>query len=378
MVSPNSIPTEIMYNILSFLPYPEVYRLRRVSRTFQSMAEHHIYQQIRSQGHMVSIKLGEKGKTSIELEAVSYDAVNKVIEFKPATKAKTIALSENTSTKNSKATNGSCSWSSYHRLFQVHFSQWRDNQIKKDVNLTQCLNDKEQAMYAYHESYNPAMEKGYELPCWNRFNEPKEHYVGDKGMVFHFEYVDPSSASKSYEEILLSNPYSGYQSVINSPAPSPPLMQVNFLRVTFEWLLTGMKSMVPTHQIYQDSYNKLDAMLQHEGKHYCVKYNPYSETILDYIMKDNENIKMNKKQLLQYVYSHSHECHTRLSRLEHMLEGAGVDPHVLWKYTFARLFVVGSGSLIGEEYIVRRIQDAEEEWRQQKRSFSRRLPTVAV
>jgi hypothetical protein len=50
----------------------------------------------------------------------------------------------------------------------------------------------------------------------------------------------------------------------------------------------------------------------------------------------------------------------------------------LWKYTFARLFVVGSGSLIGEEYIVRRIQDAEEEWRQQKRGFSRRLPTVAV
>ncbi|KAG1059734.1 hypothetical protein G6F42_028207 [Rhizopus arrhizus] len=77
--------------------------------------------------------------------------------------------------------------------------------------------------------------------------------------------------------------------------------------------------------------------------------------------------------LVKYVHSHTHECHTRLSRLQHMLEGAGVDPQVLWKYTFAKSFVVSSGSLLCEEDVVRRIQDSEEEWRQKKLSLSRKL-----
>ena len=38
-----SIAPEVMYNILSFMSYVEVYRIRGVCRKFQVMCEYHIY-----------------------------------------------------------------------------------------------------------------------------------------------------------------------------------------------------------------------------------------------------------------------------------------------------------------------------------------------
>jgi hypothetical protein len=94
---------------------------------------------------------------------------------------------------------------------------------------------------------------------------------------------------------------------------------------------------------------------------------------LDFIIKDQQETDMKlTADLVNYVHSHTHECHTRLSRLQHMLEGAGVDSQIVWKYSFAKAFVVGNG-LLCEEDIVRRIQDSEEEWRKKKATILRKL-----
>ena len=112
-------------------------------------------------------------------------------------------------------------------------------------------------------------------------------------------------------------------------------------------------------------------MLAKQG---CFKYDPLSEPVLGHIVSQQYNdLEELPESLINYVHTHSHECHTRLSRLQHMLEGAGVNPLMLWKYTFAKLFVMGSGSLLCEEDVVRRIQDSEEEWRQKKSNLYNRL-----
>jgi hypothetical protein len=154
-------------------------------------------------------------------------------------------------------------------------------------------------------------------------------------------------------------------------------MNIRWIRVTLDWVLTGFKSSIPSSQIYKDNFSILNQKLAKEG---CFKYDPLSEPVLDHII--NQQLETSTEELppslTKYIRSHTHECHTRLSRLQHMLEGAGVDAQVLWKYTFAKSFVVGSGSLLSEEDVVRRIQDAEEEWRLKKHSLIRKLNSIPV
>jgi hypothetical protein len=161
--------------------------------------------------------------------------------------------------------------------------------------------------------------------------------------------------------------YNGYKSLSScSPLPVSPKMKVSWIRVTLDWIVSGMVQHQKQTQIYESSFNQLNESLRKAG---CFKYDPLSEPILDYIVQEKTFIS---KHLLNYVKSHTHECQTRLSRLQLMLEGSGVDSQVLWKYSFAKSFVVGNG-LLCEEDIVRRIQDSEQEWHKKKSSILRKL-----
>ncbi|ORZ21330.1 hypothetical protein BCR42DRAFT_407321 [Absidia repens] len=118
--------------------------------------------------------------------------------------------------------------------------------------------------------------------------------------------------------------------------------------------------------------------------HGCYKYDYLSEPVLAYIIQQDD-IENDTKRRHYFcppspnqpaswaMQEHTHEYHTRLSRLEHMLECACVNPRMIWKYSFAKSFVLGNGSLLCEEDVVRRIQDSEEEWRLLSRTLKRRL-----
>jgi hypothetical protein len=377
----NSIAPEVIYNIFSFLSYLEVYSIRGVCRKFQVMAEYHIYQQIKSMGQTISLKLvdGNSSKkkgtsgTMMELSATNYDAKNRIIEFRPTTKT-TLSLA-NKSTQQ---------WSAYYRLLKIHFSDWfgrRKENISSSSSFEK-LNPQDQAMILYHYEYNSSIEKTYELPSWytsNR-NNNVDRYLGDKGFILNMGYHQQiTEIDYQLEEAppldTLPTSYYGYKSIASTtPMPSPPIMEIKWIRVTLDWVLSGFLNNIHQHQplqIYKESFITLDDLLAKEG---CFKYDPLSEPVLDYIVhQQQESNNQLPASLVKYVHSHTHECHTRLSRLQHMLEGAGVDAQVLWKYTFAKSYVVGNGSLLGEEDVVRRIQDSEEEWRQKKLSLSRRL-----
>ena len=359
---------EVIYNIFSYLTYPEIYHIRTVCRKFQVMGEFHIYQQIKSMQQTITIKLDGCKNKSLELIASHYDPKNRVIEFRPIAGSSVLSL----------ANTSSHQWSAYYRLMKIHFSGWFLNKSQK-IPYKQ-LSPQDQAMVMYHYQYNSSIEKTYELPSWNQTLESRgdcQRYIGDKGLILSLSYQQQSKqlmenrARAQHTLTNLPTSYYSYRSVTSSaPMPMAPKMDIQWIRVTLDWVLGGFKSSIPSTQIYEERFNSLNQMLAKEG---CFKYDPLSEPVLDYIVQQQDQDSQLPESLVKYVHSHTHECHTRLSRLQHMLEGAGVDPQVLWKYTFAKSFVVGNGSLLGEEDVVRRIQDSEEEWRQKKASLTRKL-----
>ncbi|CAO3654071.1 unnamed protein product [Mucor fragilis] len=364
----DSMAPEVIYNIFSYLSYPEVYHIRTVCRKFQVMGEFHIYQQIKSMRQTITIKLDGCKNKSLELVASHYDPRNRIIEFRPVDGSSVMSL----------ANTSSHQWSAYHRLMKIHFSGWFLNRSQKLPY--EQLSPQDQAMVMYHYQYNSSIEKTYELPSWNQTLDTRgdrQRYVGDKGLILSLSYQQQSKQSMENrvraQPTLTSLPtsYYSYRSVTSSaPMPMAPKMEIQWIRVTLDWVLGGLKSNIPSSQIYEDSFASLNQMLAKEG---CFKYDPLSEPVLDYIVQQQDQDGQLPASLVKYVHSHTHECHTRLSRLQRMLEGAGVDPQVLWKYTFAKSFVVSSGSLLCEEDVVRRIQDSEDEWRQKKLSLSRKL-----
>ncbi|KAI9299977.1 hypothetical protein BJ944DRAFT_273655 [Cunninghamella echinulata] len=151
-----------------------------------------------------------------------------------------------------------------------------------------------------------------------------------------------------------------------------------------DWIVSGFQPSIQPTQIYNDRYTCLyKTLVQSYG---CVKYDEYSEPVIDYILhhnnkerekeKEKDNSKI-PKQLLNYIQEHSHECQTRLKRLQHMLEGAGLDHRMVWKYNFAKTYIV-ENSLLSEEDIVHRILDTEDEWRNLYQSLLKRLKSLSL
>ncbi|CDH53331.1 hypothetical protein RO3G_11382 [Lichtheimia corymbifera JMRC:FSU:9682] len=407
---------EVLLHVMSFLPLTDVYRIRSVCKTWQAMGEEYIFLRIREQRNTVDVKIGDKRRgVIVKLVPHSYDRANRIVEFRP--------ISMTAVPMTVDATNP---FSTCHRRMQIHFSEWKSSSQASDLvtaaasasNTSISLQDK--ALILFHMGYNPALERTYELPSWGPSESP-DHFVGDKGLILSLSYVhpstlnDPSAAGVSF--------YSYPNHTTSIPTNSPPHIQIQWLRVTLSWILSGIRSDIAQTQIYPQRYGRLSHAL---ARHGCFKYDPLSEPVLSHIVHnetdepwsahqqqhsrpasicdhpraaslhfptindtfsdassstssdpENDTIEDVEEhlpaELIEYVQVHTHECHTRLSRLQHMLEGAGVDALVLWKYTFAKSYVVGNGSLVGEEDVVRRIQDSENEWRLKRISLTRRL-----
>ncbi|KAL0091056.1 hypothetical protein F4703DRAFT_1769504 [Phycomyces blakesleeanus] len=219
----------------------------------------------------------------------------------------------------------------------------------------------------FHLLYNPALERTYELPSPASLLPSKQspgdlHYVGDRGLILALSYQTKASPHHN----LFNTAYSSHAIHMGVGVPAPRL-EIHWVRATLAWVVSGMAPHTPVPQIYTERYASLDSKLAHSG---CYKYDLYSNPVLEHIVQGNDQIP---QDLLKYLQSHTHECHTRLSRIQHMLEGAGVDARVIWKYSFAKACVVSNGSLLGEEDVVRRIQVLEEEWRKKRQSLTRRL-----
>lgn len=362
---------EIVMHTFSFLPMTELYRIRGVSKSWQRMAEDLIYLTVKSKHQNVTVKVGKDRSTAtMEMTAHSFDNDNRVIEFRP----------EDNSLITLPSTDSSWPWCPYQRRMQILFNPWLETTHTIQLSASSL---QDQALIMFHMQYNPALERLYEIPSrfdstschYQQEGAEEQHFIGDKGLILSFSYVNNN------RQAPCCRTHYAYNSL---PTPQPPLIRINWLRVTLAWLLSGMHPAIAPTQIYPQRYTHLSHAL---ARHGVFKYDPLSEPVLSHIVrpphfptvnsdedKDDDEYPI-PHELLEYVQTHTHECHTRLSRLQHMLEGAGVDARVLWKYSFAKSYVIGNGSLLGEEDVVRRIQDSEEEWRRKRASLVRRLKT---
>ncbi|KAI9253916.1 hypothetical protein BDA99DRAFT_519332 [Phascolomyces articulosus] len=424
---------EMILHIFSFMPLTEIYRIRSVSKVWQVMAEEFIFMTIRSQQRKVYLRIGDKSrKVSIELIPHSYDPVNRIVEFRPQPNANPVPMMVDASNPWS-----TCHRRMQIHFSQWMPNNGTSSSLVSSPSFSAStsggLSPQDQALMLFHMHYNPAVERMYELPPWSKtmsddmssarrvggYQHQQQQFVGDKSLIFALSYVQQPDENHSSS---LASPY-GYPAVPISLHHQTPSMKPHWLRVTLGWIMSGLEPEIVPTQIYPQHYAQLNHTL---ARHGIFKYDPLSEPILSHIVhlqddqltlpslqvtsntsapatktqqqsmshqfptvhdmhyfydtaSDGENnnhlVTMDEvtPELLDYVQCHTHECHTRLSRLQHMLEGAGVDARVLWKYTFAKSYVVGNGSLLGEEDVVRRIQDSEEEWRFKRVSLLRRI-----
>ncbi|CAO3586756.1 unnamed protein product [Absidia cylindrospora] len=418
---PHLLPLEILCHVFSFLQYQDLYLIRGVSRQWCALAEEHIYLDVKVQQQPVTITIGQAPFAStMNMYADSYDPIEKVVEFKPE---------DGHSLHNNNATTPPCSsWQLYHHCqMQIKFGQ---HQSQPHCNSTtaswlQSLTPQEQQQVLFHLQYNPVMECLYALPAYSWLSssmteQEDQHYVGDKSLILSFSYVPPpppQSPSPPPTTTTTKPTYTHSTSLLSLPLSSPPLgapqIKIHWLRVTLDWIISFAQPKIQCTQIYGDRYSQLYHSLAHQ--YGCYRYDELSEPVLAYIIQQDKDhspsamVSASKKQqstrmasvtdsilttttvpdnrykkedddtlpqqLLSYIQEHTHEYHTRLSKLQHMLEGACVDPRMIWKYPFAKSFVVGNGSLLSEEDVVRRIQDSEEEWRALTRVLKRRFCT---
>lgn len=374
-----TLPLELLCHILSFLSYHDLYLSRGVSRQWRTLVEEHIYLDVKARQHRVSIVIGQAPFTCVlDLYASSYDPIQRVVHFKPRD-GHTIASPHGNNHNNLTSLPPPPSWHLYHhRQMQLKFSNHSHQVSSLCASSLQTLNPQEREKALFHLQYNPVLECSYALPAYSWLptsDQADSHYVGDKSMILSFSYIPPLDTTVP-------------NCLSRGSSPPAPQIQIQWLHVTLDWLISFTQPKIQPTQIYADRYSQLYHTLTHQ--YGCYKYDELSEPVLAYIIQqgypmhgvtpDNSNKGDGDlpKQLLSYVQEHTHEYHTRLSRLQHMLEGCCVNPRMIWKYPFAKSFVVGNGSLLSEEDVVHRIQDLEDEWRSLSRSLKRRLGSTAA
>ncbi|KAI9359105.1 hypothetical protein BD770DRAFT_386612 [Pilaira anomala] len=181
----------------------------------------------------------------------------------------------------------------------------------------------------YHYTFNTMLERIHQFPTPFTSNE-RVQYVGDCGMIMTFSYEDTTQQEDAWV--------------------TPVGLDVLAVHVNLSWLLSGMDSKIEPQTIYPERYQALTAILNKEG---ITDYFPYSHHALKYIMTG-------QLDLSSFISSQQTET-SKLEQLKSSLLEVGVHPRVIWKYGFAKAFILKE-QLSCIEQNVQAIQDSENEW----------------
>lgn len=296
---------EVVNHVFSFLDYLQVYRLRSVSRYWRSLAEQHIYLRIKNNDD-ATITLDLCRRNTLQLKAVSFDAEQGIIEFRP-----TLDVPYPNTLSN------------FERMISIYFDLWPDQ-------------------------HNPARLQCYSLPSWSTTHfmvERETHLAGHRGLLLSFSYVhteqerrqklamqrrigESSSSSSSDNNDLMgtvmdSLPVSTYPVSVAATAPVPPKPHIHiaWLRVSLQWIMAGFHPRIRVPPIYPDRFHQLDQILA--NSHHIYHYNHYLEPVLRHIV---EGTREPSQSLVQTISSDD----DYQWRLELAIELAGGDPRTRW------------------------------------------------
>lgn len=337
-----------------------MYRIREASKASQAIAERSIWDHIAREEH-VTLRLGEKdSNVKINLYGHSFDAKNRVIEFRPS-QMEPISLADRL------ASSGDIIL----RTFQLWFTGWKHHDLLDSHNplfeaAMSSMNRTENANVLFHETYNPVHEKIYLLPSVHDIGQQgRTRYVGDSEMVLALYYTAKgSNLSEFYSRTTTG------QSSITALSP-PPERSANIvsLRVSLSWIMSGIKPNGCPIELYAAYRQHLRDTL---SMHHAFTYDPHCEQVLEWLVSEQAEKGIVPSNLITFLKEHTHESLSRQAEIQRLLESAGVDSNVLWKYGFAKRWLAGKGAFVSED-VVRRIQTLEERWQKERQSLMRRL-----
>lgn len=362
--------------------------MRMVCTAWLQLAEEHIYLRAKNDDDPVIVQSGsfhQRGKQPVhrprapqhaehygKLSVEDFDADNHVVELRPSSSSETVSLAV-------RATDASRSPTAYHRQVQLYFRPWVNASTQEEHGRAFAWphpsTPLDSCMMQLHARYNPALEQVHVLPPWNTTStslQEEVHHVANKGFIMCFSYLHTDQERhqrRELEQMAAGHRQRAFLHDIASAAVLPaPRLRVHWLRVSISWLVSGFHPDVHVEPLYPDRYARLESALQ--TQHTLYRYDRWAEPVLRYILHPDDPLPEPLVDHVRAVCADEEAYTPRLVRLERLLESAGVDHRVIWKYPFLSSFALGFGSSYRiEETVVGQVQEAEREWRNKKRSL---------
>lgn len=367
---------EILDNIFSYLAYSEIYRIRSVCKTWKQQCEYHLYLSIKSNRKKIYIKIGEKGKAAlVDMVPCDYDAENQVIRFKSQAQEEDdddddVYLDQNTT----------------HTKAQIQFSGWCERETSaQNSELLLNLNLVDRAQVLFHLQYNPSMEQVYDLKL-PKDDKNELHYLGDKGIIMTYSYtkqqqqqLDNTIQFHGLEDPVIPNTFNSIFDQVNSNRINAAAnnntirLRIHSIYANLSWLLSGFNSDITPEPIYPRRYQVLaDTLLLHDvvdKHHFCT----YSEFVLKCIITMKQDAIIDP-QALSELLKQPAEAISWKEKLEAILQSIGIDPRVIYKYTFVKNYILQQHPpTIGPDDVAKVIQESEEAWIVKKLNLIREL-----
>jgi hypothetical protein len=303
----NSLPIEIFTDIFNFLPYTETYRFRSVCKRWKRQCEYALFSNFRSNQYYIKASVFASGKrviNEIQLVPHSYDAQNQVIQFKPTDSSGVLIDPDTTQASMS-----------------ILFSEWSKRKNDKVPDTTTTLGPLDLALLAFHFDYNYFESRQYPVVLQSHHQELR--YLGDRGMTMVY---------------------------FNSLKDGTTRLCIQSLYVHLSWLIAGF---FPNTNVPQPLYEQRQSVLaDHLAAHGIRDFYPYSEHALKCILsQDNELAPVEEP--------------SRLEQIERKLSQLGVDPRVLWKYSFIKAMILNPELPFCQDD-VERVQRSEQDWQKKR------------
>ncbi|CAO3618242.1 unnamed protein product [Mucor fragilis] len=367
------LAVEILDKIFSYLAYPEIYRIRSVCKTWKQQCEYHLYLSVKAKKSKLYVKIGKKGRTTlVDMKPHQFDAENQVIEFKyqqPQDEDDNVVYLDQ-DTKHVKT--------------QIQFSEWSQQETTaQNSDLLLNLNLVDRAQVLFHLQYNPSMEQVHNL-ILPKDGQNELHYVGDKGVIITYSYnsdhqeqqqQQPSSAVQ-FHGIDDPTRQTSFNSIFDqrgaAATNNTTCLRIHCIHVNLSWLLSGFNTSIAPEPLYTKRYQVLTNTLALHGLSDRHVY-AYSESVLKCIMTMRNDVTVDPDAFSRLLGQPTQDMSWK-EALQAKLQSLGIDPRVIYKYTFVKNYMLQQHPPTAKpDDVARVIQESEEAWVIKKLNLIREL-----
>ncbi|KAL9542465.1 hypothetical protein MBANPS3_008602 [Mucor bainieri] len=361
------LAAEILDKIFSYLAFPEIYRIRSVCKAWKQQCEYHLYLSAKAQRTKLYVKIGKKGRTTlVDMKPHQFDAENQP----PQEDVDDNVVYLDQDTKYAKA--------------QVQFSSWSQQEeaaAAQNSDLLLNLNLVDRAQVLFHLQYNPSMEQVHNLML-PKDGQNELHYVGDKGIIITYSYTSDSQEQPSHDvhfhgiddstthtssfnsTIFDQRGTAAAAAAMANSNPTKIRLRIRAIHANLSWLLSGFNTRIAPEPLYPKRYQVLaNALSEHDNQHISA----YSESVLKCIMTMSNNDDTLDPHALSQLLAQQpvlqDDGMAWKEALQAKLQSLGIDPRVIYKYTFVKNYMLQQHPPTARpDDVAKVIQESEEAW----------------